>query len=378
MQSDPNGRAARRGAPAPSRAGIGYALVASTALITGIAGQDGTYLSELLLDLGYRVHGFDNNAEALARLEALMRGRDDRSRLTLYPPLDVGDAAEVRKLVEHVRPDELYNLAAQSRVDVSYREPARTFDSIVTGTANVLEAVRRSGLPCRVFQASSSEMFGNAPAPQRENTEFRPLSPYACAKMLAHEWARHCRETYGMHISAGIMFNHESPRRSVDFVTRRITSGVALIRAGKLDKLTLGNMDSRRDWGHARDFVRAMHLMLQQPAAADYVIATGTSHSVRDFAELAFSRAGLHWQEYVVRDDPSRLRPADPHDLCGNATRIQQLGWKPEADLSDIVHEMLAEDLRSCGIDPAGPAPADGSMDQTSSMRVGVSKSSFE
>jgi GDPmannose 4,6-dehydratase len=344
--------------------------VASTALITGVAGQDGWYLSEFLRDLGYEVHGIDRNPAALGRLSMQVRAREDWEMLTLHPPLDVTDTKAMRELVSKVRPDELYNLAAQSRVDRSYQEPNDTFAGIVNGTHNVLEAVRVSGLPCRIFQASSSEMFGSADAPQREDTQFQPLSPYATAKMLAHQWALRYRETYGLYVCAGIMFNHESPRRSTDFVTRRITRGVARIRARECDKLVLGNLTSRRDWGHARDYVRAMRLMLQQPEPADYVVATGVSSSVREFAELAFALAGMRSEDYVVSDDPGRLRPDDPRNLCGDASRIQALGWKPETDLTQLVEEMLAADLQSCGADAASFASS-----QTSSTSVGVSGS---
>ncbi len=323
--------------------------MASVALITGVAGQDGSYLVELLLDNGYRVHGLDCDRAALSRLADLLRGRDDHDNVTLHA-IDVTDALAIRDLIDRVRPDEVYNLAAQSRVDRSYVDPESTFRSIVIGTANVLEAARLSGPQCRVFQASSSEMFGHACGPQREETEFRPVSPYASAKVLAHQWVTTYREMYGLYACAGIMFNHESPRRSADFVTRRITRGIAQILAGERDMISLGNTGSRRDWGHARDYVQAMRLMLQQPEPNDYVVATGESHSVAEFADLAFSHVGLDWRKYVSHD-PARLRPADPQYFCGDPSRIRAVDWKSETSLADIVREMLVEDLRAYDLD---------------------------
>jgi GDPmannose 4,6-dehydratase len=333
-----------------SRSQLGC-CVASTALITGVAGQDGSYLTEYLLDDGYRVHGLDWDRAALARLEDLVRGREDRENVNLHL-IDVTDAAAVRAIVARVQPDEVYNLASQSRVHRSYSDPDTTFRGIVVGTANILEAIRDSRLACRIFQASSCEMFGESGPPQREHTAFRPVSPYASAKMLAHHWATMYRETYGMYVCAGIMFNHESPRRSPDFVTRRITQGVAQIVAGQRESIPLGSLENRRDWGNARDYVRAMRLMLQQPKPADYLVATGESRSVAEFAELAFSLVGLHWKDHVSHD-AARLRPADPQDFRGDASRIRALGWKPEIQIEDTVREMLDSDLRAHTLEPA-------------------------
>lgn len=326
--------------------------MAPTAIITGVGGQDGSFLTELLLDAGYRVHGFDWKPSSLERLRRRLAGRPDLENLTLYP-LDVTDAIGVRELVDAVGPDEVYNLAAQSRVDVSYHQPELTFRGIVVGTFNVLEAVRVTGLGSRVFQASSSEMFGNAPPPQREETELRPVSPYALAKTLAHQSVAAYRDTYGMFVCAGVMFNHESSRRNPHFVTRRITKAVAEIYTGRRKTIELGRLDPRRDWGHARDYVGAMRRMLQQDEPADYVVATGESRSVAEFAEMAFSKVGLRAADHVVYD-PTRERLADPGDLRGDITRIRGIGWQPSIILDDIVGEMLAADLWDCGVDPAG------------------------
>ncbi|BCB91033.1 GDP-mannose 4,6-dehydratase [Phytohabitans suffuscus] len=362
-------------------------IVARTALITGVAGQDGSYLTEALLDSGYVVFGLDRNAAALRRLAELLDGRPDLENVTLRQ-LDVTDAAAMDDVVASVRPQELYNLAAQSRVDRSYAEPAATHRSIVDGMRNVLEAVRVFAPECRVFQASSCEMFGDSPPPQFEETEFRPVSPYAVAKTMAHQLVAMYRGMYGIYACAGVMFNHESPRRSADFVTRRITQGIALIVAGELDSIPLGNLESRRDWGHARDYVRAMRLMLEQPAPADRVIATGESHSVADFAALAFALVDRDWRAHVSRD-PARLRPADPRDFRGNARQMRAIGWTPESSLASTVHEMVDADLKDRGLAPAkrpdqadppqtSPSqagPPQASSSQTSPIRVGVSMS---
>lgn len=318
--------------------------MAPTALITGVAGQDGSYLTEALLDSGYQVCGLDWDGAALGRLEELLHARDDRDNVSLHL-LDVTDTPGMASLIMSVRPQELYNLAAQSRVDRSYSDPGTTIRGIVLGIANVLEAVRLHAPDCRVFQASSCEMFGDAIPPQSEATKFYPMSPYASAKMMAHHCVARYRETYGMYACAGVMFNHESPRRSADFVTRRITQGIAQILAGEDDTVRLGNMRSRRDWGNARDYVRAMRLMLQQSEPADRVIATGESRSVAEFAELAFSLVGLDWREHVSHD-PTRLRQDDPRDFRGDASQMQAIGWKPESRLEDTVREMLRSDLQ--------------------------------
>lgn len=314
------------------------------ALVTGIAGQDGTYLAELLLDSGYEVHGTDNNAAGLADLEALLKNHIASDRLFLHLA-DSTRSSELTEVICQTRPTEIYNLAAQTRVDRSFVEPLTTAYSVAIGTANLLEAVRTSNSSARIFQASSSEMYGNSPAPQNEQTGFAPISPYACAKVYGHHLAVMHRYSYNMYVCSGILFNHESPRRSSDFVSRKITSGIAQILSGEIDTISLGNLSARRDWGHARDYVLAMWLMLQQDHPADYVIATGVSHTVADFLEIAFGLVDLDWRDHVI-EDPNLMRPADPAHLQGDATRARiQLGWNPAATLDDIIYEMLQHDL---------------------------------
>ncbi len=327
------------------------ARMRAVAFVTGIGGQDGHYLTELLLAKHYEVHGLDRDAAALDCLKRCM-GPDRLKSVHLYQT-DVADEEDVLRLLRLARPAEVYNLAAQTRVDRSFIEPTRTARGIVIGTSNVLEAVRNADFDCRVFQASSSEMFGNSQPPQSETTTLRPISPYAHAKVHAHRLTGMYRELFGMHASAGILFNHESPRRSRDFVSRRITSGIAEILAGERGVLTLGNVEAKRDWGHARDYVRAMWLMVQSDRPADYVIASGTSRSVADFARLAFSIAGLDWQDFVVTDD-SLLRPTDPGHLEGEASRARTaLAWRPRISFEDLVREMLMEDLMEKGVPAA-------------------------
>jgi GDPmannose 4,6-dehydratase len=321
-----------------------------TALVSGIGGQDGSYLTELLLENGYQVHGFDIDGQSLERLAAVLNTRNDRNDVSLYQA-DISDAAEMNRIVSAVRPSEVYNLAAEARVDASFVDPLTTMRSIAIGVTTLLEAVRNNQADCRFYQASSSEMFGDAPAPQQENTRFAPVSPYGCAKLLAHHLVATYRMSYGMFVSTGILFNHESERRTDDFVSRKITKGVAEILAGERDKIVLGNLESRRDWGHARDYVRAMWLIMQQAGPRDYVIASGRSHSVADFAELAFSFVGLDWRNHVV-SDPEFMRPTDPSNLLGDATRARlELGWRAETSFERLIHGMLAGDLAAHDID---------------------------
>jgi len=318
------------------------------ALITGISGQDGSYLAELLLQKGYEVHGVRRRSSSYntGRIEHLITDfrHDPDSKLFLHYA-DLADASSLISLLYEVQPDEIYNLGAQSHVHVSFELPEYTADITGLGTVRILEAVRRSGIKARIYQASSSEMFGSTPPPQSETTTFHPRSPYACAKVFSHQIAVNYRESYDMFICSGILFNHESPRRGENFVTRKITRAVARIKAGTQDKLYLGNLDARRDWGYAPEYVDAMWRMLQQPEPDDFVIATGKSNSVSDFVQEAFSVVDLDWQDHV-EIDPRYLRPAEVDNLIGDATRAKEiLGWEAEADAMQIAAIMVEADI---------------------------------
>jgi GDPmannose 4,6-dehydratase len=314
------------------------------ALITGITGQDGSYLTEFLLAKDYEVHGI------VRRTSSLNRGRIDqlapgaRARVHLIYG-DLGDASSLAKIVRTVRPDEIYNLGAQSHVRVSFDVPEYTIDVVLLGTVRLLEALRESGIEARFYQASSSEMFGQAgESPQNEATPFRPRSPYGVAKAAAHHLAVNYRESYGMFICCGILFNHESPRRGENFVTRKITRAVAEIQRGLRRELVLGNLDARRDWGFAGDYVEAMWLMLQQERPDDYVIASGEAHSVREFLEEAFGCVGLDWRP-LVRTDARFERPAEVDALLGDASRARsKLGWQPRVRFRELVRMMVEAD----------------------------------
>jgi len=331
-------------------------IMVKKALITGVTGQDGSYLAELLLEKGYEVHGVVRRSSTMNRsridhLQHLTPSQNERPRFVLHYG-DMTDSGGLNRLVKMIRPDEIYNLAAQSHVHISFDQPEYTADADGLGTTRLLEAVRTAGLETRFYQASTSEMFGSSPPPQNEATPFRPRSPYAAAKLYAHWMTLNYREAHGMFACSGILFNHESPRRGENFVTRKVTRGVAQILARKTDHLVLGNLDARRDWGHARDYVEAMWLMLQQPEPDDYVIASGESHTVRDLVEIAFGLVGLDWREYV-RTDPAYVRPAEVHELCGDATKARvKLGWKPKISFKELVWEMLESDLKLEGLDP--------------------------
>jgi GDPmannose 4,6-dehydratase len=263
------------------------------------------------------------------------------------------DSGGLNRLVKLVRPDEIYNLAAQSHVHISFDQPEYTAETDGVGTTRLLEAIRTAGLATRFYQASTSEMFGKSSPPQNESTPFHPRSPYAAAKLYAHWITVNYREAHGMFACSGILFNHESPRRGENFVSRKVTRGVAQIMADKLDKLTLGNLDARRDWGHARDYVEAMWLMLQEDHPDDYVIATGQSRTVKELVETAFGLAGLEWGPYVQLDSVY-VRPAEVDHLCGDSTKARnQLGWQPRITFPEMVREMLEHDLRVYGLDPA-------------------------
>jgi GDPmannose 4,6-dehydratase len=329
--------------------------MARIALITGITGQDGSYLAELLLGKGYEVHGVVRRSSSMNRgridhLQHANPAHPEGSRFVLHYG-DMTDSGGLNRLVKTVRPDEIYNLAAQSHVGISFDQPEYTGDADGLGTTRLLEAIRTTGLPTRFYQASTSEMFGLSAPPQSESTPFHPRSPYAVAKVYAHWMTVNYREAHKLFACSGILFNHESPRRGENFVTRKVTRGIAQILAGKLDKLRLGNLDAKRDWGHARDYVEAMWLMLQQDEAEDFVIATGETRSVRDFVQAAFAIAGLDWQAYVVSDE-AYMRPADVHELRGDASKAgAKLGWKPRTAFEELVREMLEYDLQLEGVD---------------------------
>ena len=311
------------------------------ALITGITGQDGSYLAELLLAKGYEVHGL------VRRVSTFNTQRIDhiRERVALHYG-DLVDSSSLRHVLETVQPDEVYNLAAQSHVRVSFELPEYTSDVTGAGVVRLLEAVRVTCPRARFYQASSSELYGKvAEVPQRETTPFHPRSPYAAAKAYAFYITQNYREAYGLYACNGILFNHESPRRGENFVTRKITRAVGRIKAGTQHKVALGNLDAKRDWGFAGDYVVAMWQMLQQPAPEDFVVATGETHSVREFLEIAFSRAGLDWTEHVEQD-PRHLRPSEVDLLLGDASRARQaLGWKPAVGFRGLVELMVDADI---------------------------------
>jgi len=316
--------------------------MSKTALITGITGQDGTYLAEFLLSQGYDVHGMVRRSST-ANFERIEHLRD---RLTLHQA-DLLDQLSIVNLIRDVRPFEVYNLAAQSFVPTSWQQPLLTGDFTALGVTRVLEAVRLVDPGIRFYQASSSEMFGRVQeVPQTERTPFWPRSPYGVAKVYGHWITVNYRESYNIFACSGILFNHESPWRGKEFVTRKVTDAVARIKLGVQSKLKLGNLDARRDWGFAGDYVRAMWLMLQQDAPDDYVIATGQQHSVRDLVDLAFSHVDLDWQKYV-ETDPAFLRPAEVDSLCGDSTKAhQQLGWYPSVSFPQLVAMMVDADLK--------------------------------
>jgi GDPmannose 4,6-dehydratase len=312
-----------------------------TALITGITGQDGSYLAELLLSKGYEVHGI------VRRASTFNTGRIDHifDQLNLHFG-DLSDGSSLARLLAKIRPDEIYNLAAQSHVRVSFDVPEYTADITGVGAVRMLESIREAGICPRYYQASSSEMFGLVQeTPQRETTPFYPRSPYGCAKVYAYWITKNYRESYGLHASNGILFNHESPRRGETFVTRKITKAIGRIVAGKQKGLLLGNLDAKRDWGYAGDFVEAMWMMLQQDKPDDYVIATGETHSVREFLDCAFKRVNLDWHDYV-RYDERYARPAEVDLLLGDASKARRvLGWEPKVNFVDLVHMMVEHDL---------------------------------
>jgi GDPmannose 4,6-dehydratase len=321
-------------------------------MISGITGQDGSYIAELLLSKGYDVHGIvrrvaiEDPEHRLTRLDAI------RSRVHVHAA-SLESYASIHQVVAQVMPDECYHLAAQSFVSYSFDDEFSTLNANINGTHYLLAAVKNIVPHCRFYFAGSSEMFGKAEeVPQTERTRFHPRSTYGISKVAGFELTRNYREAYNLHASSGILFNHESPRRGFEFVTRKITSGVARILAGRSKELRLGNLDAKRDWGHAREYVQGMWLMLQQDAPDDYVIATGETHTVSQFAELAFAHVGLNWRDYVV-PDPDLFRPAEVNLLQGDASKARtKLGWTHRIGFEELVREMVEADCRMLGVEP--------------------------
>ncbi len=326
-----------------------------SALITGITGQDGSYLAELLLEKGYEVHGVVRRSSSMnrGRIDHLHHQLGHRAKDLKLHYGDLADTTTLNQLVKTIRPDEVYNLGAQSHVRISFDMPEFTADVVGLGTLRLLDAIRNNDFNARFYQASSSEMYGAAEARlQDETTPFHPRSPYACAKVFAHHMSINYREAYGLHVSSGILFNHESPRRGENFVTRKITRGLAQILAGETDELVLGNLDAARDWGFAGDYVEAMWMMLQQESADDYVIATGEMHTIRDFLDETFGLVNMDWQA-VVRQDERFTRPSEVDHLCGDASKAARvLGWKPKTTFKELVRMMVVSDLQLAGLDP--------------------------
>ena len=315
------------------------------ALITGVTGQDGAYLAQLLLDEGYEVHGVVRRSSHSGVDDHRLRWLGVADSMRLHDG-DLGDLSSLVRIVQETKPDEIYNLAAQSFVASSWRQPILTANITAVGVANMLEAMRIAAPQARFYQASSSEMYGLIQQPmQNEKTPFYPRSPYAVAKLFGHWITVNYRESFGMHASSGILFNHESPLRGEEFVTRKVSSGVARIKLGLAKELRLGNIDAKRDWGHARDYVRAMWLMLQQEKPDDYVVATGVTTTVRDMCRLAFDHVGLDMEKHLVID-PAFYRPAEVEVLLGDSTKARAtLGWAPKIALSELIREMVEADL---------------------------------
>jgi GDPmannose 4,6-dehydratase len=324
-------------------------MSAKRAFITGITGQDGSYLAELLLNKGYEVHGLIRRASTFntSRIDHIYQDpHDSNARLTLHYG-DLSDGARLTTLVGQIDPDEIYNLAAQSHVRVSFDEPEHTGDTTGIGAMRLLEAVRVAGIKCRFYQASSSEMFGATPPPQNEETPFYPRSPYGAAKVYAYWVTKNYREGYGLYAVNGILFNHESPRRGETFVTRKITRAVARIAAGQQDHVYLGNLDSIRDWGYAPEYVEGMWRMLQADEPDDFVLATGGNFTVRDFVVASFERAGLDWEKHV-RFDERYLRPTEVDALVGDASKAEEkLGWRAQVDTEQLARIMVDADIEA-------------------------------
>ena len=330
------------------------------AFITGITGQDGSYLAELLLSKGYEVHGLIRRSSTFntSRIDSIyIDPHDPKARLFLHYG-DLSDSEQIANVIYNIRPDEIYHLGAQSHVRVSFDTPEYTGNVTALGTTRLLEAIRRSNNAVKFYQASSSEMFGASPPPQNEETVFHPRSPYACAKVYAYWMTRNYREGYSSFASNGILFNHESPRRGETFVTRKITRAIARILAGKEKFLYLGNLDAKRDWGFAPEYVECMWRILQQPDAGDFVIGTGETHSVREFLRESFAYTGLEIEDHV-RIDPKYFRPTEVEVLVADAAKSERvLKWKPAIRFSDLVKIMVDADMRATGLQPVGKGDA--------------------
>ncbi len=329
-----------------------------SALITGITGQDGSYLAELLLSKGYTVHGLLRRSSSFntARLDHFYQDPHEAERRLILHHADLTDGVALVNLLRDLRPDEVYNLGAQSHVRVSFDAPLYTGDVTGMGTLRLLESIRASGIDTRIYQASSSEMFGSAPPPQNEGTPFHPRSPYGCAKVFGYWSTVNYREAYDLFAVNGILFNHESPRRGETFVTRKVSRAVARIRAGLQDRLYMGNLDAVRDWGYAPEYVEAMWLMLQHDQPDDYVVATGEAASVRDFLGAAFGAVDLDWQQYV-RFDPKYERPTEVDALIGDAAKAESaLGWKPRVRWPELARVMVEADVSALEAELSGAA----------------------
>ena len=327
-----------------------------TALITGVTGQDGSYLAELLLEKGYTVHGLVRRSSSFntERIDHLYQAPQEPGRRLVLHHADLTDGVALVNLLREVQPDEVYNLGAQSHVRVSFDAPLYTADVTGLGTLRLLESIRASGIETRIYQASSSEMFGSAPPPQNEKTPFHPRSPYGCAKVFSYWSTVNYREAYGLYAVNGILFNHESPRRGETFVTRKITRAVARIREGIQDRLYLGNLDAVRDWGYAPEYVEAMWRMLQQDEPDDYVVATGVPATVRDFLQAAFAAGGLDWTEHV-RFDPKYERPSEVDALVGDAAKARDLlGWEPAVRWRELAELMVEADIAALNAELSG------------------------
>ncbi len=326
------------------------------ALITGITGQDGSYLAELLLSKGYEVHGIIRRASTFntSRIDHVYQDPHGMDRRLFLHYGDLSTSEQLTGLIYNMRPDEIYHLGAQSHVRVSFDVPEFTGNITGLGTARILEAVRTSGIPCRYYQAGSSEMFGSTPPPQHENTPFHPRSPYGAAKLYGHFMTVNYREAYGMFAANGILFNHESPRRGETFVTRKITSAVARIYAGRQDKLYLGNLDAKRDWGYAPEYVEGMWRILQQDEPSDFVLGTGESHTVREFLDEAFGYLDMDWGQYVDLD-PRYLRPSEVDYLMSDSTKARtELKWEPRVTFRELVRIMVDADIEALGLKNKG------------------------